>query len=264
MAVFLITGTQKIFANITDLVSNDKEEQFVSVENSPLSIVGLVTEINNNSIIVYARDNSLYNVDLSNAKIVSGYIGYYAKPSSFSEIKITDYVTVVFENEPYNSKIVAREVAYRRTPETIIKRQKDLAKLFNVEFSTSTENLLNKENELLNEQNVENSTSTLVSEQNSATSSEVVSGENNSVIDTVAGVAKDVIQNTANTLINVIDTVTGSEIDKLGTQDTANQNTTETQLKIDSSNNESFDNSQSPSVENGTGESNVSEQSITE
>lgn len=263
IAIFLVSGIQKIFADITNTVSGDKEERFVSVENSPLSIVGLVTEIlGDNSIKVYARDNKIYTVDLSNSEIVFGDLGYYGELSSFDKIKITDQVTVVFDNEPYDSKIIAKEIAHRRTPEAIIKRQKDLAELFNVKFATSTDNLLNKENELVDEQNVETatttstttSTTTLASDQNSTTSLEVNSGETSSIIDTVAGVAKDVIQNTADTLINVIDTVTGGETDTPTQPDsTINQNTIEQPIEENSVNTEV-----NASVDN------VSEQTTTE
>lgn len=255
IAIFLVSGIQKIFADITNTVSGDKEEQFVSVENSPLSIVGLVTEIlGDNSIKVYARDNKIYTVDLSNSEIVFGDLGYYGELSSFDKIKITDQVTVVFDNEPYDSKIIAKEIAHRRTPEAIIKRQKDLSELFNVKFATSTDNLLNKENELVDEQNVETATTTLVSEQSSTTSLEVNSGETNSIIDTVAGVAKDVIQNTAETLINVIDTVTGGETDTPTQPDsTINQNTIEQPIEENSVN-----------TEENTPADNISEQTATE
>lgn len=230
----IMIGSHTIFANITNTQAEDKPEQFVSVENSPLSIVGLVTEIKDNSVMVYARDNNYYEVDLSNAKIVSGDLGYYAKDSSFDDIKITDHVTVIFDYEPYNFKINAKEIAHKRTPETIIKRNKQLADLFNVELATSTdiarpgelENITDEEStttvEIASSSTEIMTAGTSTNENVSSTSENYSEGE--SLIDNVADVAKDVIQGTADVLINIVDIVTGQENTQPENQPAVEQN----------------------------------------
>ena len=83
----------------------------------PLAIVGIVTGINGTNIIVTGRDNNTYTVDASVATVVTGFLGHFAKPSSFSNIQVTDTLTIKGKINGYS--IHAKEIADNKTPKNV-------------------------------------------------------------------------------------------------------------------------------------------------
>ncbi len=86
---------------------------FAEGKRSP-AIVGVVTEINGSSLTLIARDNNTYTVDASDAKVVKGFLGFWSKPSSFSNIQVTDTLTV--KGDVNGSSISATDIADNKTP----------------------------------------------------------------------------------------------------------------------------------------------------
>ncbi len=82
-------------------------------KNRPPVIVGIVSEINGTNIVMIGRDKNTYTVDASNATVVSGFLGFWAKPSSFSNIQVTDTLTVKGKIQDYS--IFATEIADNKT-----------------------------------------------------------------------------------------------------------------------------------------------------
>ncbi len=86
---------------------------FAESKHSP-AIVGVVTEINGTSLTLIARDNNTYAVDAGDAKVVKGFLGFWSKPSSFSNIQVTDTLTV--KGDVNGSSISATDIADNKTP----------------------------------------------------------------------------------------------------------------------------------------------------
>ena len=85
-------------------------------KHSP-AIVGVVTGINGTNITVTGRDNNTYTVDASGATVVTGFLGHFAKPSSFSNIQVTDILTIKGKINGYS--IHAKEIADNKTPKNV-------------------------------------------------------------------------------------------------------------------------------------------------
>jgi hypothetical protein len=80
----------------------------------PPAIVGVVKEINGTSLTLIARDNNTYTVDASDAKVVTGFFGFWAKPSLFSNIQVADTLTI--KGDINGSSISATDIADNKTP----------------------------------------------------------------------------------------------------------------------------------------------------
>ncbi len=84
-------------------------------------IVGVVTGINGTTLTVVTRNNATYSVDADNADVVTGFLGFWAKPSSFSNIQVTDTLTV--KGDVSGSSIIAIDIADNKTPSNALSEE---------------------------------------------------------------------------------------------------------------------------------------------
>ena len=107
VSVALLACRSLVFATNASARSGDQEDYLPS-------FVGEVTAIDGLTLTVDATDKNTYTVDASDAKVVKGFLGYWAQPSAFSNIEITDTVTIIGALE--GTLISATDIAANKTP----------------------------------------------------------------------------------------------------------------------------------------------------
>lgn len=90
----------------------------VAEQKASPSIVGVVTDISGANLTIIARDNNTYQVDAGSATVITGFIGPWSKPSSLSDIQVTDTLTVI--GDVNGSLINAERIAHNKTPQTAL------------------------------------------------------------------------------------------------------------------------------------------------
>ena len=181
---------------------------FAETKHSPVT-VGILTEIDGTNLTVLARDNNTYKVYAGNAKIVTGFLGYWSKPSSLSNMQVTDTLTILGETD--NLSIIASEVAHNKTP-----KNRDMKIIQNVEPIINTSETDNSQTVSTSSsviENIKDGIKDFVGNLFSGTSTEIASSSASTSSSTdfyidVEGVATDTL-NTATTSIveNVINAV---------------------------------------------------------
>ena len=172
--------------------------------NHSSAIVGVVTEINGTTLSVLARDNNTYTVNAGDAKVVKGFLGFWAKPSAFSNIEVTDTLTI--KGDIDGTTINATEIADNKTPKNIQIEAK----------SQKAPSLIEKAINLVTGKTTEPDASSTTPDTASSTATTTATstdagGESEaSTTATTTSIIANVINTVGDTIQNIVNTVTGT------------------------------------------------------
>lgn len=166
--------------------------------NHSSAIVGVVTEINGTTLSVLARDNNTYTVNAGDAKVVKGFLGFWAKPSAFSNIEVTDTLTI--KGDIDGTTINATEIADNKTPKNIQTeaRSKQTPSILDTVINAVTGGTTTTPD-------ISSSTSSTI-----ATSTDVNTESEASTTATTTSIIENVINTVGDTIQNIVNTVTGT------------------------------------------------------